>query len=177
MKQVLARTLSCKQEKLKSSQFQQTEYLLTPEMKAPGMELISGMTGYRDSISFCVSLCPFLSFEILGSFLLQMSFLHVVLWDTQGKVQIWSPAGSSLHHPISVRVSSSLPMPDPKSQKSLIDFSRVTFPHHEPIIIAQGTYPLARESGPVISSPKRTMWHGGESVDKGKKRTIMRINR
>lgn len=146
MKHVLARTPSCKQEKLKSSQFQQEEYLLTPEMKVLGMEMISGMTGGRDSISCCVSLCPFLSLGILGSFLWQMSFLHVVLWDTPGRVQIWSQTGSSLHHPISVRVSSSLPMPDLKSQKRLIDFSRGTFPHYEPITTAQGTYSLARES-------------------------------
>lgn len=36
MKQALARALGCKQEKLKSSQFQQKGYLVTPETKVPG---------------------------------------------------------------------------------------------------------------------------------------------
>lgn len=41
------------------------------------MELSSGVTGCRDSVSF--SLCLFLGYGMSGSFLLQMSFLHVVL--------------------------------------------------------------------------------------------------
>lgn len=48
MKQVLARALGRKQEKLKSSQFQQKGYLLTPETKVPGMESIPGMTRCKD---------------------------------------------------------------------------------------------------------------------------------
>lgn len=85
MKQILARALGCKQEKLKSSQFQQKGYLLTPETTVPGMELIPGMTGGRDSKAF--SLCLLLSHGILSTFLLQeMSFLCLALGVVEGSM-------------------------------------------------------------------------------------------
>ena len=58
------------------------------------MELISGMTGCRDSVIFplCVSLSPFLSpafLGILGSYVLQkISCLHVAFGGVEGRGRV-----------------------------------------------------------------------------------------
>lgn len=142
MKQILARALGYKQEKLKSSQFQQKGYLLTPETKVPGMELISGLTGCRDSLSIspCLPMSISQRWDI-GFFPTAEDELPPHAFGGCGKGSASMTTTSPLHRPISVKVRSSLPGPGTESRKSLMDLSRVTFPPHEPISAAPGNLP------------------------------------
>lgn len=104
-----------------------------------------------------------LSHGMLSSFLLQeMSFLCLALGVVEGSVWVWPQAGSSLHHPVFMKASSSLPMSGSKSQKS--DRSRrVMFSSNEPIAPAQGNLPSGQKGGHMIGSPLRS---GGGQLPK-----------